>query len=62
MNSRERVRIALNHQEPDRVPVDLGGYQSGIMAVTYSKLKEALSINEKTSKEKFRNIARAVSK
>jgi len=48
MNSRERVRIALNHQEPDRVPVDLGGYQSGIMAVTYNKLKEALSINEKT--------------
>jgi len=25
MTSRERVQIALNHQEPDRVPIDLGG-------------------------------------
>ncbi|MBN1315707.1 MAG: hypothetical protein JXA42_09575 [Anaerolineales bacterium] len=25
MNSRERVELALNHQEPDRVPIDLGG-------------------------------------
>jgi len=48
MNSRERVRAVLNHQEPDRVPVDLGGYQSGIMVVTYNKLKEALSIDKET--------------
>jgi uroporphyrinogen decarboxylase len=25
MNSRERVRLALEHREPDRVPIDLGG-------------------------------------
>jgi uroporphyrinogen decarboxylase len=25
MNSKERVTLALNHQEPDRVPFDLGG-------------------------------------
>ncbi len=25
MTSRERVRAALEHREPDRVPVDLGG-------------------------------------
>ena len=25
MNSRQRVMLALNHQEPDRVPVDFGG-------------------------------------
>jgi uroporphyrinogen decarboxylase len=24
MNSRERVKLALNHQEPDRIPIDLG--------------------------------------
>ncbi|MHA1915150.1 MAG: hypothetical protein ACW986_11715 [Promethearchaeota archaeon] len=24
MNSRERVMIALNHAEPDKVPIDLG--------------------------------------
>lgn len=25
MNSRERVNFALNHREPDRIPLDLGG-------------------------------------
>ena len=25
MTSRERVRRALNHQEADRVPIDIGG-------------------------------------
>jgi len=25
MTSRERVRTALDHREPDRVPVDIGG-------------------------------------
>ena len=25
MNSRERVEMALNHKEPDRIPADLGG-------------------------------------
>lgn len=25
MNSRERVRLALNHKEPDRIPLDFGG-------------------------------------
>lgn len=25
MNSRERIAAALNHQEPDRIPLDLGG-------------------------------------
>jgi len=25
MNSRERVALALDHKEPDRIPIDLGG-------------------------------------
>jgi hypothetical protein len=25
MNSRERIASAIDHQEPDRVPLDLGG-------------------------------------
>ncbi len=25
MTSRERVRAAINHREPDRVPIDIGG-------------------------------------
>jgi uroporphyrinogen decarboxylase len=46
MNSRERVLAALNHQEPDRVPVDFGGHRSsGIMAMAYAWLKRRLGIS-----------------
>jgi uroporphyrinogen decarboxylase len=49
MNSRERVLTAINHQETDRVPIDLGGTrQSGIAASTYHKLKQRLGIESPT--------------
>ncbi|MFC1758234.1 uroporphyrinogen decarboxylase family protein [Planctomycetota bacterium] len=49
MNSRERVLAAINHREPDRVPVDLGGTrQSGIAASTYDQLKSQLGISTPT--------------
>ncbi len=36
MSSRERVLAAINHQEPDRVPIDLGGESNtGIAAAIY---------------------------
>jgi len=39
------VLAALNHQAPDRVPIDFGGHRSsGIMAIAYAKLKRALDI------------------
>ena len=39
MNSRERILAAIGHQEPDRVPVDLGATpSSGISAIAYSNL------------------------
>lgn len=45
ITSRERVLQALNHQQPDRVPVDLGGHRSsGMMAIAYARLKRALGI------------------
>ena len=45
MNSRERVQTALAHRQPDRVPIDLGAHRSsGIAAIAYAKLKEALGI------------------
>jgi uroporphyrinogen decarboxylase len=45
MNARERVMAAVNHREPDRVPIDLGGHRSsGIMAIAYNKLKQYLGI------------------
>jgi uroporphyrinogen decarboxylase len=42
---RERVLKAINHQEPDRVPLDLGGHRSsGIMAIAYNRLKRHLGM------------------
>lgn len=45
ITSRERVLRAVNHREPDRVPIDLGGHRSsGIMAIAYDRLKQHLGI------------------
>ena len=49
VTSRERVLCAINHQEPDRVPIDLGATrQSGIAASAYHRLKEYLGIKTPT--------------
>jgi len=46
MNSRERVLASINHKEPDRVPIDLGGFPvTGISAIAYHNLKQYLGIN-----------------
>ena len=51
MNSRERVAAALEHREPDRVPVDLGGaVVTGIHAVALDKLRRALGLEERPVK------------
>ena len=48
MNSRQRVLAALNHQEPDRVPVDLSGHRSsGIAAMAYARLRRHLGLAER---------------
>ncbi len=44
MNSRERLGTALNHKEPDRVPIDLGGIVTGITTGANKALKEYLGI------------------
>lgn len=45
MNSRERVVLALNHQEPDRVPIDLGAtIVSSIARSSYLELKKYLGM------------------
>ncbi|MHB1001065.1 MAG: uroporphyrinogen decarboxylase family protein [Armatimonadota bacterium] len=47
LSSRERVNKALNHQEPDRVPIDLGGSAvTGINVSTLYKLRQALKLDE----------------
>jgi len=45
MNARERVRLALNHQESDRIPIDLGGsICSSIHKDAYIALKKYLGM------------------
>jgi len=47
MTSRERILASIRHQEPDRVPVDLGSTpSSGISAIAYHNLKHYLGITK----------------
>lgn len=46
MTSRERILKALNFQEPDRVPIDLGGFQTGIHKLAYKSLIDYLDIKD----------------
>lgn len=49
MTSRERVLAALNHQQPDRVPLDLGATNvTGIAASSLHRLREALGLPRRT--------------
>ena len=45
-SSQERVMLALQHQEPDRVPLDLGGsYATGMHVDTLYRLRQALRLD-----------------
>lgn len=46
MTSRERLLAALNHTEPDRVPIDLGGNQTGIHKFAYQALVRHLGLSD----------------
>ncbi|MGD0267287.1 MAG: uroporphyrinogen decarboxylase family protein [Candidatus Methylomirabilota bacterium] len=55
MTSRERVMAALDHQEPDRVPIDLGqAVGDGITLAAYRNLLRHLGMNEQTIRTKDR--------
>src|SRR3972149_2213894 len=46
LSSRERVALALNHEEPDRIPVDLGGSMvTGMHVSTVYRLRQALRLD-----------------
>jgi uroporphyrinogen decarboxylase len=48
MNHRERVLAAIEHRRPDRVPIDFGGHRSsGIAAIAYAKLRDALGLQRR---------------
>jgi len=49
MTSRERVLAALDHREPDRVPIDLGGNQTGIHKFAYRALLDHLGIEDRVT-------------
>lgn len=44
MNSLERVRLCLAHTEPDRVPIDFGGWLCGIKQSAWRRLADHLGI------------------
>jgi len=46
MTPRERLLTALDHRQPDRVPIDLGGNQTGIHKFAYQKLIDLLGLKE----------------
>lgn len=47
MTSRERIQATINHQQPDKVPVDLGATgQTGMSASTMYRLRKALGLEE----------------
>lgn len=49
MTSRERVLAAINHQDPDKVPIDMGATpSSGISAIAYQNLVDYLGFKENT--------------
>ena len=48
MTSRERVLAAINHREPDRVPIDLGSTgQTGMSVSAMYRLREYLGLPKK---------------
>ncbi len=46
LTSRKRLQQTLNHQIPDRVPLDLGGFQTGIHKKAYTGLLEYLDMED----------------
>lgn len=46
LTSRDRLLTALDHRQPDRVPLDLGGNQTGIHKFAYQKLLDLLGLKE----------------
>jgi uroporphyrinogen decarboxylase len=46
MNPRERIRKAINFEEPDRVPIDNNGFVSGMHEGAYRNLLEYLGMDD----------------
>jgi uroporphyrinogen decarboxylase len=56
MTPRERVMAAIEHRQPDRVPIDVGGSSfSTIIGGAYERLKQRLGVESETSYMKRRS-------
>jgi uroporphyrinogen decarboxylase len=60
MTSRERFRAAINHKQPDRIPIDVGGdAHNGITEVAYKNLLEYLNETDEVALyEPIQHLAR----
>ncbi|MFZ0959322.1 MAG: hypothetical protein WAO35_00335 [Terriglobia bacterium] len=48
MTSRERLSVAFQHREPDRIPIDFSGHRSsGIAAIAYARLRKHMGLSPK---------------
>jgi uroporphyrinogen decarboxylase len=57
MTPRERVMATLNHEEPDRVPLDLGqAAGDGIITYTYRKLVRQLGLGDRPMRMAKRDV------
>lgn len=45
MDSQSRFKLAVSHQEPDRIPLDLGGMVSGITQLAHRQLSSYLGVS-----------------
>jgi len=46
VTGRKRIQKAINHREPDRVPIDNGGVVSGMHEVAYQNLLNHLGMED----------------
>jgi len=46
LTPRERVRLALNHQEPDRIPITLGGSANHLTEQRYQLLRDHFQVHD----------------
>jgi len=49
LNHRDRVLMTLDHRQPDRLPIDLGGTQTSLLVEPYNALKRLLGMNSPTT-------------
>jgi len=54
MTSRERVKLTINHKQPDRVPIDIGSTAGNFTNNTFFKIKKHLGITSEDKDILFR--------